>query len=173
MAYSYTPKLDFPLVRYRVNDYKFRQKTFIKKIFWGIHLGKDIKRPKGTQVKSIGRGKVIYSALHPGTKKKGNWGNIIIIAHKNPRTKKVFFSLYAHLGKKLVRKGQKVELGKIIGIIGKKNTAENGWWPSHLHFGIYVGPWEGKVLPGYWKRGQKRTKISCWKEPTKFIRNYK
>lgn len=173
MAYPLAPKLDFPLEKYKVNSWKFKKKTTIKKVFWGIHLGEDVIRPAGTKVKSIGRGKVVYFALHQGSKKKGNWGNIIIIAHKKPKTRKTFFSLYAHLEKPLVCRNQAVELGEFIGSIGKKNTAQNGWWPAHLHFGIYIGPWNGRVLPGYWKRGQRRTKLAYWKEPTKFIKNYK
>lgn len=173
MAYPYTPKLEFPLEKYKVNGWRFGRKTTINKLFWGVHLGEDVKRPKGTQIKSIGRGKVVYFALYPGTKEKGNWGNIIIIVHKNPKTKKVFFSLYGHLQKIRVKKGQRVELGEVIGAVGRKNTIENGWWPEHLHFGIYIGPWKGKVLPGYWKKGQKRTKVAYWREPAKFIKNYK
>lgn len=201
MAYPFTPKLNFPLEKYesppilrsgyllasprkagrrvksseaiKLNGWKFKRKTTIKKVFWGIHLGEDIIRPAGTKVKSIGRGKVVYSALHRGSKKKGNWGNIVIIAHKNSKTKKAFFSLYAHLQKPKVRKNQKVEFGEAIGFIGKKNTSQNGWWPEHLHFGIYVGSWNGKVLPGYWKKGQSRTKVSYWKEPGVFVKNYK
>lgn len=173
MAYPYTRKLIFPLTKYRVNGDRFKQDCTFKNVHWGIHLGEDINRPSGTKVKCIGRGRVVYSALHAGTKKKGNWGNIIIIAHKRPKTKKIFFSLYAHLQKRLVKKGQSVALGQIIGTVGKANSPENGWWEDeHLHFAIYVGPWKKKVLPGYLKKGSKRTKVSCWKEPTKFINNY-
>lgn len=183
MAYPQTPKLDFPLEKYEgfaflpaadeLNGWKFGRKTTIKKIFWGIHLGEDIIRSAGTKVKSCGRGRVVYSELHPGTKKHGNWGNIIIIVHKHPKTKKNFYSLYAHLGKRLVKKGKNVKLGQVIGIIGKGNTLGNGYWPEHLHFGIYVGPWKNKILPGYWRKDQKLTKLSYWKEPRKFVENYK
>lgn len=172
MAYPYTPKLKFPLGKYKVSKWKFKYKASYYGVDWGIHLGEDITVPAGTRVKCIGRGKVVYSALHEGTKKKRNWGNIVIIAHKNPKTKKPFFSLYGHLKKPHVKKGESMELGKVIGVVGKKNTFENGWWPAHLHFGIYIGPWKGKALVGYWKQNQKRTKISYWKEPSRFIRNY-
>ena len=174
MAYPYTRKLEFPLEKYRVNSYQFKQDCTYKKVHFGIHLGEDVNRPAGTKVKCIGRGKVVYSGLHPGTKEKGNWGNIIIIAHKHPKTKNIFFSLYAHMQTRLVEKGQRVEQGQIIGRVGKANTPENGWWKEeHLHFSIYTGSWEGRVLPGYRKRNSKRTKLSYRKEPTKFINNYK
>jgi len=174
MAYLHTPKLQFPLNDYEVNGCKFKESSCVYDgVDWGIHLGEDCNEKVSTQVRTIGRGKVVYSALHPGSEKKRNWGNIIIIAHKNPATRKVFFSLYAHLGERHVLKGDSVELGDLIGFIGKSNTSENGWWKdSHLHFAIYTGPWNGKVLPGYYKKRQHRTKLSDWKNPSDFIENY-
>ncbi|MFZ5364658.1 MAG: M23 family metallopeptidase [Patescibacteria group bacterium] len=173
MAYPYTPKLILPLEKYKVNSYKFGQKCTYDKVYWGIHLGEDINIKAGTAVKSIGRGKVVYSALHPGSKEKGNWGNIIIIAHKNPKTKKAFYSLCAHLQNRLVKKGDRVKAGQKIGTVGKASTPQNGWWKeAHLHFAIYMGPWTGKVLPGYWKKGSK-TKLSHWKTGSKFVKVYK
>ncbi|MCK4540586.1 M23 family metallopeptidase [Candidatus Parcubacteria bacterium] len=174
MAYPHTHKLTFPLEKYRVNSYRFRQDCAYGNVHWGIHLGEDINRSAGTKVRCIGRGRVVYSALHAGTKDKGNWGNIVIIVHKHPKTKTIFFSLYAHLQKRLVKKGQSIDLGQVIGTVGKTNSPENGWWEDeHLHFAIYVGHWEKKVLPGYWKKGSKKTKLTYWKEPTRFINNYK
>jgi len=174
MAYPYTRKLIFPLEKYRVNSYRFRQNCTYNSVHWGIHLGEDVNRPAGTKVRCIGRGKVVYSALHAGTKEKGNWGNIVIVAHKHPETKTIFFSLYAHMQKRLVEKGEGVDLGQVIGAVGKTNSPENGWWKDeHLHFAIYVGPWEKKVLPGYWKKGSKKTRLAYWKEPKRFINNYK
>ncbi|MBU4369307.1 M23 family metallopeptidase, partial [Patescibacteria group bacterium] len=154
-------------------SYKFHQKCIYNNVYWGIHLGEDIDRPAGTKVMSIGRGKVVYSDIHPGNEKKGNWGNIIVIAHKNPKTKKSFFSLYAHLKKRNVLKGDNVKLGKVIGTIAKSNTPENGWWKEeHLHFSIYIGPWRYKILPGYWRKDQNLTNLYYWQEATKFINNY-
>jgi len=116
---------------------------------------------------------VVYSKLHAGSKEKPNWGNIIIIAHKNPKNKKAFFSLYGHLKNRLVKKGDSVKLGQTIGTIGKGNTAENGWWKEeHLHFAIFTGQFPNKVLPGYWTKKSQRTKLNDWQNPTRFIREY-
>ncbi|KKT88084.1 MAG: hypothetical protein UW87_C0018G0010 [Candidatus Moranbacteria bacterium GW2011_GWC2_45_10] len=173
MAYPYARKLDFPFADYKVNALDFGAHGEYEGVDWGIHLGEDCLRPRGEKVKAIGKGRIVYSTLHPGTKEKGNWGNVIIIAHKNPKNKKVFFSLYGHLGKRLKEKGDKVEIGEAIGVVGKRNSPENGWWDEeHLHFSIYTGPWEGKVLPGYFKKNQRRTKLSHWKRPTDFIAGY-
>lgn len=180
MAYPYTPQLGLPLKNWEVNDVGFLQRQAYSNVDWGKHLGEDCIKKAGSPVKTIGRGKVVYSALHTSPtppesegKKGSNWGNIIIIAHKNPRTKKVFFSLYGHLGKRMVKKGKRVELGQQIGIVGKGWTKENGWWnQSHLHLAIYIGPWKGIVLPGAYRRGEKRTKLDYWRAPTEFIENY-
>ncbi|HBP00705.1 MAG: hypothetical protein UY41_C0018G0010 [Candidatus Moranbacteria bacterium GW2011_GWE1_49_15] len=173
MAYRHTPKLDFPLKGYAVDALDFGERGVYAGTDWGVHLGEDVLRRGGTKVYSAGRGKVVYSELHPGSKEKGNWGNVIIIAHKNPKNGKAFFSLYGHLGERFKEKGDRVEIREAIGVVGKANTPENGWWDEeHLHFSIYTGPWEGKVLPGYFKSGQKRTKLSFWKDPSNYIRKY-
>ena len=123
MAYPYTYQIKFPLNDYKVDGCKFREDHCVYGgVDWGIHLGEDCNKKAGTKVRAIGRGKVVYSALHSGSEKKRNWGNIIIVAHKNPATREVFFSLYAHLGEKRVLKGDRVEAGDFIGVIGKANT---------------------------------------------------
>lgn len=179
MAYAYTPRLVYPIKNFKPNSFRFGQickykNTLGVSILWGRHLGADVNTRAGTQVVSIGRGRVAYSALHPGLSKgKRNWGNIIIIAHKHQRTKGVFFSVYGHLEKRLAQKGDGVGCGQPIGRVAKKLTQANGWWEeAHLHFGIYIGPWQGKVLPGYFKTGNKRTKMEWWKDPVKFIEGY-
>jgi len=178
MAYPYTKKLDLPLKNYKINGGRFKEKYVIDNIFWGLHLGEDCNVRAGTKVLAVGRGRVVYSALHSSAQSpkrggKRNWGNIIIIAHKNPITKKVFFSLYGHLSERFIKRGDKVDKGDVIGRIAKSWTKENGWWDeSHLHFALYIGPWDGKVLPGYFREGQKRTKLKYWLEPSQFIKKY-
>jgi hypothetical protein len=63
-------------------------------------------------------------------------------------------------------------VGEPIGFVGKDYTAENGWWLAHLHFAIYTGPWDKKVLPGYWLVGDSRTQPEWWEVPSEFIENY-
>ena len=178
MAYFYTPQLELPLEKWRLNSCRFKQRDKYDGKDWGLHLGEDSNTKAGTPVRAIGRGKVVYSALHATKEspKQGgyrNWGNIIIIAHKNPKTKKIFFSLYGHLEGIAVKKGDKVERGQKIGNVASSYSQTNGWWEEiHLHLAIYIGPWKGVVLPGYFRETEKRTKLKWWIEPTKFIRNY-
>ena len=173
MAHLTTPELIFPLKPYLVNGASFGKRSVYEGVLWGIHLGEDCTLPAGTDVWAIGRGKVVYAALHPGTAEKGNWGHIIIIRHKHAKTRKVFYSIYAHLGASFKRINDTVELGEPLGFIGESNTPENGFWEAHLHFAIFTGPWKNEVLPGYWKEGEKRTRPEWWENPSEFITNYK
>ncbi len=172
MAYLTTPKLIFPIDDYQVNGAPFGKRSVYNGVVWGLHLGEDCLAEAGTDVRAIGRGRVVYSAFHPGTGEKGNWGNIIIIRHKQAKTRRVFYSVYAHLGKCFKLIGEKVDLGEPLGFIGEGNTPENGFWPAHLHFAIYIGPWRDEVLPGYWKEGDQRTRPEWWQKPSDFIKQY-
>lgn len=173
MAYPYARQLQYPINDYHVNGLKFGVHGVYDGVDWGEHLGEDVIIPAGTPVVSIGRGRVVYAALHPGNSAKGNWGNVIIVVHKHPVTRTLFYALYGHLGTLLKEKGQYVDMGETIGKIGVKNTVENGWWSDeHLHFGIYAGIWNGKILPGYYKAEQKRTVREDWMCPQEFIATY-
>ena len=172
MAYLTTPKVSFPLENYVVNGLSFGKRSVYDGVLWGIHLGEDSTAPVGTDVRAIGRGRVVYAALHSGDAEKGNWGHIIIIRHKHPKKRLVFYSLYGHLGASHKRIGDRVEMGEPIGFIGESFTPENGYWESHLHFAVYIGPWKNEVLPGYWKDGDMRTRPEWWQSPSEFIKGY-
>lgn len=89
-----------------------------KKIF---HNGIDIENDKGTPVKSIGPGKVIFASY------KGNSGKLVIIQHKSGLQ-----TIYAHLDSILTKKGKKVGQGDVIGKVGNTGVSTG----PHLHFGI-------------------------------------
>lgn len=175
-----TPKLIYPVENFQEEiDDGFRDHGFFQGKDWGIHLGVDFHLPHETKVFSIGKGTVVYSKLHPaevseeGKILKSNWGGVVIIAHKNPKNKKRFYSLYGHLGKRFVKKGDEVEMGEMIGEIGKSLSEMNGGWEEeHLHFAIYHGPFHERVLPGYLDTKKENTKMEYWSEPIKFISEY-
>lgn len=90
-----------------------------KKMF---HYGIDIAAPYGTPVKAAASGVVAYAGWF------GGYGHTVIIAHPDG-----FYTLYAHLSKYVVKEGQKVYQGQVIGYEGS-----SGWSTGpHLHFGIY------------------------------------
>lgn len=169
--HSIAKKLIFPLKHYKISGLGFGAEVISGKIV-GIHLGEDVRAMAGTEVRCIGNGEVVYAALHPGSPTKGNWGNVVIIGHRKSKTKERFYSLYGHLNDPLVERGDTVKIGQKIGLIAKSNTLENGWWPAHLHFAIYLGPWIDAVLPGYFQKNSGRTKLEYWTNPSEFIRDY-
>ncbi|WP_245478943.1 M23 family metallopeptidase [Rubrivivax rivuli] len=87
------------------------------------HLGVDYGAPTGTPVRVVGDGVVDYAGRQNG------YGNVIEVRHPNNRT-----TLYAHLSRIDVRKGQRVEQGQRIGAVGA-----TGWATGpHLHFEFRV-----------------------------------
>ncbi len=84
-----------------------------------ISNGIDIESPPGMPVKACGDGEVVYADDFLG------YGKIVLIDHKNG-----FHSLYAHLSRILVLKGEEVEIGTIIGKVGDTGSIRG----SLLHF---------------------------------------
>lgn len=90
---------------------------------WGsVHRGVDISNSVGTKIYASGNGVVIES------KYGYSYGNYILIQHKNG-----FVTRYAHLSKRLVKTGDEVKQGDLIGLMGNTGTS----YGSHLHYEIY------------------------------------
>lgn len=170
--YPIAKKLIYPLEKYKVSGLDFFEKVTSGKIT-GVHLGEDVRALAGTELKCIGNGEVVYSSLHAGSPTKGNWGNIVIVGHRRPKSKEEFYSLYGHLDTPFVKTGDKVKISQKIGIIAPADTPRNGWWPAHLHFAIYTGPWTETVLPGYHRENENKTQLEYWTNPSEFIKKYK
>lgn len=96
-----------------------------------FHNGIDLAVPMGTQIKSPMPG--IVDAITSG----GDGGNQVIIKHENG-----YKTGYAHLSKQLVKKGDKVKQGDVIGLSG--NTGKSTG--PHLHFTL-TDPSGAKVDP--------------------------
>jgi murein DD-endopeptidase MepM/ murein hydrolase activator NlpD len=89
-----------------------------------LHTGIDLANNKGTEITPFMEGTVTYAA-----ETKIGYGKHIIIDHGNNVT-----SLYGHLDKILVYKGQKVTTDQVIGLMGS-----TGWSTgNHVHFQINV-----------------------------------
>ena len=85
------------------------------------HLGTDYGAPVGTPVQSIGSGKVLFAG------RKGGEGNMVHIAHFNG-----YETMYLHLSRMFVRAGERVEIGKTIGLVGSTGLSTG----PHLDFRI-------------------------------------
>lgn len=94
------------------------------------HRGLDYAAPTGTPAQSVGDGVVTFAGV------QGGYGNVVEVRHGNGHS-----TLYAHLSKIHVRKGQNVQKGQAIGAVGS-----TGWSTGpHLHFefrvnGVHVDP---------------------------------
>lgn len=88
------------------------------------HEGIDIGAPKGTTILSVCNGQVKRVV------EKGNGGKQVWVI--NSEETRTFY--YAHLDKQLVKEGQKVKIGDILGTVGNTGNAAGG--PPHLHFEV-------------------------------------
>ena len=83
------------------------------------HKGVDYAAPTGTPVISVADGVVVESGL------SGGFGNMVVVQHNARQS-----TVYAHLSKVAVRKGQAVKQGENLGAVGS-----TGWATGpHLHF---------------------------------------
>ncbi|MBK9363455.1 MAG: M23 family metallopeptidase [Rubrivivax sp.] len=90
---------------------------------WRAHLGTDYAAPTGTPVRVVGDGVVHFAGRQNG------YGNVVEVRHDNSRS-----TLYAHLSRIDVQRGQRLEQGATIGAVGA-----TGWATGpHLHFEFRV-----------------------------------
>lgn len=87
-----------------------------------MHYGLDFNCAKGTPVQSTGKGKVVRALYVSG------YGKCVVIDHGYG-----YQTLYAHLSEILVKAGQHVERGFLIGKVG--NTGQSTG--DHLHYEIH------------------------------------
>ncbi len=90
---------------------------------WRAHLGVDYAAATGTAVHSVGQGMVDFAGV------QGGFGNVVFVKHANGHT-----TVYAHLSRILVKRGQSVAQGQTLGEVGA-----TGWATGpHLHFEFRV-----------------------------------
>ncbi|MGB1310514.1 MAG: M23 family metallopeptidase [Leucothrix sp.] len=85
------------------------------------HRGIDFAGPRGSSVRSIAAGKVVFAG------RKGGYGRVVEIKHANG-----LLSRYAHLQLSLVKKGQSVVIGEKIAKLGSSGRSTG----PHLHLEI-------------------------------------
>jgi len=96
-----------------------------------IHTGMDFTAPKGTDIYTTGNG-IISQAKYS----KRGYGNHVIIDHGYG-----YKTLYAHMKNLIVRVGQKVKRGEVIGYVGNSGSSVG----PHLHYevirnGVKINP---------------------------------
>jgi murein DD-endopeptidase MepM/ murein hydrolase activator NlpD len=88
------------------------------------HAGVDLGAPRGTPVRAVEAGRVIYS------ERLGDYGNVVIVKHVGD-----WSSVYAHNSRNHVETGQMVEKGTVVAEVGASGNATH----EHLHFELRRG----------------------------------
>jgi murein DD-endopeptidase MepM/ murein hydrolase activator NlpD len=101
------------------SKFGYRRHPIFKKL--KFHTGIDIAAPRGYKISAADSGKVIFAG------RWGGYGKATIIDHGNN-----FTTVYAHQSRILVKKGQQVKKGQLIGYIGSTGYSTG----PHLHFEI-------------------------------------
>lgn len=89
------------------------------------HEGIDIRTSRGSPIFAAKAGDVIYSG-----RKIHGYGNMIVVKHGDG-----FATVYAHNRKNLVKVGDHVKQGQLVGLVGATGKATG----PHLHFEIRKG----------------------------------
>jgi septal ring factor EnvC (AmiA/AmiB activator) len=102
-----------------------------------LNNGIDIAAPAGTGVRAVARGRVDFTSEDFAA-----FGQVIVVNHGDG-----YYTLYGHLSEILVRDGQEVQSGHVIGRVGASGTSLKG---TVLHFEVRHG---GSALdPEDWLR---------------------
>lgn len=88
-----------------------------------LHTGMDFSAPVGTPIYATGDGTVSNDSRVGGS----GYGNYVVINHGYG-----YQTLYGHMSKVSVRRGQKIKRGEIIGYVGNTGTST----APHLHYEV-------------------------------------
>jgi len=88
-----------------------------------MHKGMDFTSPKGTPIYATGNGKVVRA-----DNRSAGYGNHIRIDHGFG-----YLTLYAHMSKYNVKRGQLVKRGDLIGFVGNTGRSQ----APHLHYEVH------------------------------------
>ncbi|MFN8378895.1 MAG: M23 family metallopeptidase [Anaerolineae bacterium] len=111
---------------------------YIDKIKLPGHMGVDFVAPIGTPVMTAADGVVDNVANDPT-----GFGNFVRIRHDTPDGR--FITIYAHLSRVDVTKGQQVKAGDVIGLSGNTGNTDG----PHLHFALKMPGAAAKGLTRY------------------------
>lgn len=110
---SYTCGYNHPIAGHKTSDFGFRRYRY--------HFGVDIDLETGDSVNCVFDGKVRIAQFSK------SYGNIIVVRHNNGLE-----TYYAHLSKLMVKPGQDITAGQVLGLGGNTGRSRG----SHLHFEV-------------------------------------
>ncbi|NRG18649.1 M23 family metallopeptidase [Rhizobiales bacterium] len=103
-----------------------RLDPFVRRM--AMHTGIDFRASRGTKVKAPASGKVTFAG------RNGGYGLMVEIEHTNG-----IVSRYAHLRRIIVKNGEQLEVGEVIGLVGSTGRSTG----PHLHYELRVN---GKAI---------------------------
>jgi len=119
VKFRYTPSI-WPCEGTISSPYGFRIHPILRYKFF--HSAIDIANIHGTTVRSTADGIVLFAGIQRG------YGKVLVIGHGNQ-----YKTIYAHLSKILVKKGEFVEKGQEVAKMGSSGRSTG----SHLHYEIH------------------------------------
>lgn len=97
---------------------------------WGqMHYGVDFTATGDKPIRAAAAGKVIKSYY------SSSYGNVVFVTHYIKG--KLYTTVYAHMKKRSVQAGDRVQTGQVLGLMG--NTGHSTG--QHLHFELHNGEW--------------------------------
>lgn len=125
---------------------------------WKAHKGTDYAAPRGTPITATAGGVVEQSGYTAGN------GNFVKVKHN-----KTFSTQYLHMSKILVRRGQRVTQGQVIGLVGSTGLATGPhvcyrFWKN----GVQVDALRLKLPTGEPMTGSNKTRFIDKITPLKF-----
>lgn len=112
-----------------------------KEMHWGVDYGNS---PNDNSIVAVADGAITYAGV------MGGYGNVVMVVHSVDGI--VYETVYAHLANIVVKVGQTVNQGKLIGTKGTTGNSTG----IHLHFEIHVG-------------GRRSSKYTYAKNPSDYI----
>jgi murein DD-endopeptidase MepM/ murein hydrolase activator NlpD len=123
-------EVNWPLANYRYGG------VFFEDV---VHTGVDIPASKGTPVIAAGDGKVVWAGwgLYRGIydDRSDPYGQAVVIRHDFGYRGHRLYTVYGHLDRVDVTRGQHVDLGDQLGLVGETGFVTG----PHLHFEVRVG----------------------------------
>ncbi len=116
-------RLPMPVVGWKSSDFGMRYDPFYR--VWQLHAGVDFAAPQGTPIWAAAAGRVVRAGWD------GGYGNYTCLYHGTYQGK-AFATCYAHQSAILVRVGQQVRAGQVIGRVGTTGASTG----DHLHFEV-------------------------------------
>ncbi len=118
-------------------DHSFRFGEYQRAI-QNAHHGVDFLNSSGTPVLAAADGVAVVAgddSTKPYALRPNTYGNLVILEHNLPGVSEPVYTLYAHLSQVSVNKGDQVQAGQEIGLVGMTGSVRG----STLHFEVRLG----------------------------------